>query len=322
MTVSGLPKRKRRPVHGVLLLNKPLGVSSNQALQTARRLFAAEKTGHTGTLDPLASGLLPLLFGEATKFSADLLDADKSYEAVIELGQTSATGDAEGPLSVTAAVERCAAISRSEIEAVLEAMEGAQLQLPPMYSALKHQGKALYEYAREGIELERTPRPVVLHRLRLLDMDLPRLTIAIDCSKGTYVRVLAADLGQRLGTGAYLAGLHRTRVGSLTVEQAYTPDGLQALLDASPDALAAALQPVDSLLQKLPPTVLDADLSQRFRHGQRLPLGMQAHSGRTRVYGPAANDSDRPLLLGTAFLNNDGQSNSLLSPERLIRLES
>ncbi|KAB2921992.1 MAG: tRNA pseudouridine(55) synthase TruB, partial [Dechloromonas sp.] len=204
-------KRTWQRVDGVLLLDKPLGLTSNDALQKARRLFSAAKGGHTGTLDPAATGLLPLCFGEATKFSADLLDADKTYEAVVQLGVTTDSGDAEGQVVATAPVT----VGEAEVRQALPRFTGAIEQIPPMHSALKRNGRPLYELARKGIEVERAPRAVTIHGLELLDFAGDRLTLRVRCSKGTYIRVLAADLGQALGCGAHLVGLRRTAVGDL-----------------------------------------------------------------------------------------------------------
>src|SRR5574343_735181 len=204
-------KRTWKQVDGVLLLDKPLGMTSNDALQKARRLFSAAKGGHTGTLDPLATGLLPLCFGEATKFSADLLDADKTYEAVLKLGVTTDSGDAEGSVVATAEVN----VDATQIADVLRQFTGDIQQIPPMHSALKRDGRPLYELARQGIEVEREARAVTIHRIDLLAFAGDRLQIRVACSKGTYIRVLAADIGQALGCGAHLAGLRRSGVGGL-----------------------------------------------------------------------------------------------------------
>uniref|UniRef100_UPI0035ADC3C5 tRNA pseudouridine(55) synthase TruB n=1 Tax=Thauera aminoaromatica TaxID=164330 RepID=UPI0035ADC3C5 len=240
---KGQPQRRivRREVDGVLLLDKPQGMSSNGALQTARRLLAAAKAGHTGTLDPMASGLLPLTFGEATKFSQMLLDADKTYEAVVRLGVDTDSGDAEGKVLAT----RPVAVDRAALEAVLERFRGEIEQVPPMYSALKRDGKALYEYARAGIELERAARRVVIHALELLDFAGERFTIRVHCSKGTYIRSLAMDIGAALGCGAHLAALRRTAIGAFDLSGALTLEALEAAGEGGRDALLA---PVDALV--------------------------------------------------------------------------
>ena len=217
----------KRDVHGVLLLDKPAGLSSNQALVRAKRLFHAKKAGHTGTLDPFATGLLPICFGEATKFSQDLLEADKTYEAVVHLGIRTTTGDTEGeridgPKPVS--------FSSGEIETVLSRFRGTILQIPPMYSALKRDGKPFYDYARAGIELEREARPVTIHRLALVEFSSPFLTLAVTCSKGTYIRSLAHDLGKVCGSGSHLSALRRTRVGDFRVEDGFKMDEIIGVL--------------------------------------------------------------------------------------------
>lgn len=299
-------KRKRVPVHGVLLLDKPAGMSSTQALAKAKWLLNAEKAGHTGTLDPFATGLLPLCFGEATKFAQDLLEADKTYEAVVRLGITTTTGDTEGELVETRPVE----ISRAQVEAVLASFRGPIRQVPPMHSALKRDGKPLYEYARAGITLEREAREVTIHALELVDVALPEISLQVSCSKGTYVRVLGEDIGAALGCGAHLRALRRTGIDTLDLAAAVTLEQLAALDDAE---RPSRLLPVDALLSSFPSLELDAELARRFRQGQRLALnraGMVAScaDGRVRVYGP-----DRGLL-GTATL----QGGALLVPERLM----
>jgi len=270
------------PIDGVLALDKPLGLSSNLALQKARHLLRARKAGHTGTLDPLASGLLPLTFGEATKFSADLLDADKEYEACIALGETTRSGDAEGAVLE----RRPVAVSRAAFEHVLAAFEGVGTQVPPMHSALKRDGRPLYELARQGLEVERAPRPVAIARLQLMHWDALRPTVRVECGKGTYVRVLAQDIGAALGCGAHLAALRRTRVGHLRLEQATSLAQLEVQDLAQ---RRAGLLPVDALLSSLPGVALDAEAAARFAHGQKVAppgLGLAAVP-RLRVYDAA-----------------------------------
>jgi tRNA pseudouridine55 synthase len=219
------PRVPRRVLDGVLLLDKGIGLSSNDALMRAKRLFLAKKAGHTGTLDPLASGLLPLCFGEATKFSQDLLDADKTYEATMRLGIQTSTGDAEGEVLQTRPVE----VSVPDVEAALERFRGPISQVPPMHSALKRDGKPLYEYARAGQVVERVAREVTIHALDLLGAALPDVTFRVTCSKGTYVRTLAEDIGAALGCGAHLIALRRTGVGALTLDRAVTLEALEAM---------------------------------------------------------------------------------------------
>ncbi len=297
------PKKPRDPVDGVLLLDKPVGLSSNDALIRAKRVFNAKKAGHTGTLDPFATGLLPLCFGEATKFSQDLLEADKTYEATVHLGIMTTTGDTEGETIEQRGVD----VTREQIEAALARFRGPIFQVPPMYSALKRDGKALYEYAREGITLEREARPVTIHGLSLVEYAAPFLKILVTCSKGTYVRVLGEDIGAALGCGAHLNALRRVQVGSLSTERMITLEELQA----HPDPLSL-LAPVDALLSSFPSVELTPELAKRFLNGQRLALGKESvmvpsELGRVRVYHEGK-------LLGTAVL----QEYAILAPERLI----
>ncbi len=275
------PQRKivRRVIDGVLLLDKPQGLTSNAALQGARRLLNAAKGGHTGTLDPMASGLLPLTFGEATKFSQMLLDADKCYEAVVQLGVETDSGDADGAVLAT----RPVAVDQRQLEAVLERFRGEIEQVPPMYSALKRDGKPLYEYARAGIEVEREARKVTIHALELLDFTGDRFTLRVSCSKGTYVRSLAMDIGAALGCGAHLCGLRRTRIGAFELEGAVT---LAALEACDFEVRAAMLAPVDALLAVYGRIVLDADQAQGLLQGRVLSLAGAGGEGLVRVYGP------------------------------------
>lgn len=288
----------RRKVDGVLLLDKPQGLSSNTALQIARRLLNAEKAGHTGTLDPMATGLLPLCFGEATKFSSELLDADKAYEATLKLGVTTTTADAEGEVLQT----RDVAVTQAMLEAALAKFTGPIAQVPPMYSALKRDGKPLYEYARAGVELEREARNVVIHKLELLDWQGDEVRIAVDCSKGTYIRTLAEDIGEVLGCGAHLIALRRTRIATLGLAGTVTLEQLEHAVDR--DALLAA---TESLLGDLPAAHLDAAASDRLLHGQ--PVSMAGMSApRYRAY---AHDG---RFIGLCQLDSQGR----LAPKRLI----
>ena len=297
------PKVKKiwKQVDGVLLLDKAQGMTSNDALQKARRLFSAAKGGHTGTLDPMATGLLPLCFGEATKFSADLLDADKTYEAVLKLGVTTDTGDAEGKVTATVPVD----VSEAEILAVLPRFVGDIQQIPPMHSALKRDGRPLYELARKGIEVERAPRAVRIHAIECLAFAGDTLSLRVSCSKGTYIRVLAADIGQVLGCGAHLIGLRRTVVGDLDLAKAVS----LAELEGVPEELRGArLLPIDALLQSLPRVDLDGAEANRFSHGNPVALP-QGRLGKIRVYA-----EDR--LIGVGEPGPGG----LLWPKRLVQL--
>jgi tRNA pseudouridine55 synthase len=300
-------KTPRVPVHGVLLLDKPVGWSSNDALIKAKRLLNALKAGHTGTLDPFATGLLPLCFGEATKFSQDLLEADKTYQTVVHLGVSTNTGDTEGEVLQTLPVDT----DTTQIEQVLQQFRGDILQVPPMYSALKRDGKPLYEYARAGITLEREARPVTIHLLEFVSYEAPFLTLNVRCSKGTYIRVLGEDIGNALGCGAHLNALRRTHVGHLLLENTVTLEALTAMDESQ---RAQLLAPVDALLSSFPEVLLSDDLARRFLQGQRLALGKEEvqipeQFGRVRVY----RESNRQLL-GSAQL----QEYAILAPERLI----
>jgi tRNA pseudouridine55 synthase len=300
-------RKKRVPVHGVLLLDKPEGLSSNDALVRAKRLLNAEKAGHTGTLDPFATGLLPLCFGEATKFAQDLLEADKTYETTVRLGISTSTGDTEGEPIARVEVNT----TGDEVEAVLERFRGEIEQVPPMHSALKRDGRPLYEYARAGITLERQARRVTIRNLTLLAYDAPLLRLSVTCSKGTYIRVLGEDIGAALGCGAHLQTLRRTAVGGLSVASAMTLEQLGALPE---EQRGLALAPVDALLSSFPLLSLDDELARRFLHGQRLALGQSdigglIQAGRVRVYRASDN-----RLLGTARMMEYG----VLAPERLV----
>lgn len=299
------PKVKKtwKQVDGVLLLDKASGMTSNDALQKARRLFSAAKGGHTGTLDPMATGLLPLCFGEATKFSADLLDADKTYEADVKLGITTDTGDAEGQVLTNAAVTT----SIADVERLLPRFTGPIKQIPPMHSALKRDGRPLYELARQGIEVEREARDVTIHALDMLGLEGDVLRLRVSCSKGTYIRVLAADIGQALGCGAHLTALRRTRVGDLVLERSVTLSQLELQDEVQ---RGTHLLPVDALLQSLPAVHLAAAEANRFSHGNpvTLPTGLL---GKIRVYAEGR-------LLGVG----EPGPGSLLWPKRLVQLAS
>lgn len=300
-------KKKRVPVHGVLLLDKHAGLSSNDALVKAKWLLSALKAGHTGTLDPFATGLLPLCFGEATKFAQDLLEADKTYETVVLLGVTTTTGDTEGEILATKEVN----VTRAQIDAAVAQFRGAIDQVPPMYSALKRDGKPLYEYARAGITLEREARRVTIHLLEVIAFEAPYLTLRVRCSKGTYIRVLGEEIGAALGCGAHLQTLRRVQVGDLKIDTALTLEQFAAKNEAE---RVAALAPVDALLVSFPALYLPEELARRFLHGQRLSLGKEnialpAEQGRVRVY----RERDQQLL-GTGLMQEFG----VLAPERLI----
>ena len=248
-------------IDGVLLLDKPLGLSSNQALQQVKRLFNAAKAGHTGTLDPLAAGLLPLTFGEATKFGQMLLNADKTYEATIQLGIRTSTGDAEGCV-LSRQVVQCSTV---QVEDVLKTFLGEISQLPPMYSALKRDGKPLYEYAREGVVLERQPRRILIHSLDALEIGDDFCRIRVRCSKGTYIRTLGMDIGEALGCGAHLSALRRTGIGDLDIGQAVEIFELEAQDESS---RLGAIQPVDTLVKEFSAVYLEGSDVSDIRHGR------------------------------------------------------
>jgi tRNA pseudouridine55 synthase len=314
---------QRRPVHGVLLLDKPLGLSSNQALQKAKWLLRAEKAGHTGTLDPLASGVLPLCFGAATKFSQLHLDADKTYETTVRLGVKTSTGDAEGDVIETRAVN----CTVGQVVEALDRFTGPIAQVPPMHSALKKDGKALYEYARQGETVEREPRHVVIHDLELLDLqlhgDAPQLRLRVRCSKGTYIRTLGEDIGEALGCGGHLIMLRRTATGPFDAAQCIALDGLETLGEAE---RLACLLPVQTLLQGHDPVMLGADDAGRFLSGVRR-RGSWADSERVAVFGPLPNApgeptfNTNPVLLGSAHTKaGELIPGRLLSPSEIQQI--
>jgi tRNA pseudouridine55 synthase len=301
----GSPSAKKSAwlrIDGVLLLDKPGGMTSNAALQSARRLFSAAKAGHTGTLDPMATGLLPLCFGEATKFSADLLHADKTYEAEVCFGVTTDTGDAQGEVLERRAPE----FDRRGLAAALEKFRGRIRQVPPMYSALKRDGQPLYKLARQGVTVERQAREVVIAELALLEHSGERCRLRVRCGKGTYIRMLAEDIGRALGCGAHLAALRRTAVGGLSVTGAVRLD----ILDSLPqDERNRWLLPLDALLRELPAIRLDETQSQRFMLGNPVAAASES-DGKCRVYA-----GDRLLGIGEA------DRSRLVHPRRLVAPE-
>ncbi|MEO8332921.1 MAG: tRNA pseudouridine(55) synthase TruB [Gallionella sp.] len=291
--------RLTRPLDGVFLFDKPLELSSNTALQKVRRLFQAEKAGHTGTLDPLATGLLPICFGEATKFSMALLDADKTYRALVRLGQTTTTGDAEGDIIAERPVE----VGQADIDAVLARFRGAIQQLPPMHSALKHQGKPLYEYIRKGETIERELRNVVIHELSLNSFSGNEMDITVRCSKGTYIRTLAEDIGEALGCGAHLIGLRRTAIAHFDLRDSHGWQQLEAMNEAERDS---CILPIEFLMPGLPMLQLDEVQIKRLAQGQRLALETGLSDGRVRLHGPQG-------FIGVGLLQG-----RRLAPDRLL----
>jgi tRNA pseudouridine55 synthase len=300
-------RRIKRAIDGVLLLDKPLGYSSNQALQQIKHMFQAAKAGHTGSLDPLATGLLPICLGEATKFSHFLLDADKSYRALVQLGSTTTTADAEGDVLESFEVR----VTDERLRTVLQSFVGEIEQIPPMYSALKHQGKALYEYARDGVDIERPARKVMIYKIELIsyDRETHRVEFDVTCSKGTYVRTLAEDIGRKLGCGAYLAGLRRTSTGHFQLEGAYTLAQLESMTQEERDAL---LLGPDAMVTNLPQVVLDDDSVYYLLRGQAVWKAGVRLNGVFRIY------SENGKFLGLGELDREGR----VAPRRLLRQTS
>ena len=299
------PRIQRRDVHGLILLDKPVGYTSNQALQRVKYLFKAKKAGHTGSLDPLATGLLPLCFGEATKVSAFLLDADKQYRTVCRLGVTTTTADAEGEVIETLPVPE---LDDARIEAALDRFRGPIEQVPPMYSALKHQGQRLYDLARKGREVERAPRPVTIHQLHCLARTADTLTLDVSCSKGTYIRTLVEDIGRALGCGAHVIELRRVGLTPFEAPKMVTLEQIEALAEQGPEALDAVLHPADEALRHWPEVRLDADSAFYLAQGQAVFGPGLARTGWLRVYGPG----DR--FMGIGELQDDGK----VAPKRLM----
>lgn len=290
----------KRAVDGVLLLDKPMGVSSNGALQAVRRRYRAAKAGHTGTLDPLATGLLVVLFGEATKYSGALLGADKTYDATVRLGVTTTTGDAEGEILTSSDPD----VSPAAVDRAVASFVGEIDQVPPLHSALKKEGKPYYAYARAGETLERRARKITVHRLRVKSFDGRDIELEAHVGTGTYLRTLAEDIGVRLGCGGHLAALRRTQVGPFQLAQAVTLAALETMGD---DALMAVLRPVDALLENLPQAVLPGAAASRFLQGQAVALPGDDATGFLRVYGP-----------GGTFLGRGRAAEGLLHPDRLL----
>jgi len=295
-------KRTKRNVNGVLLLDKPIGFSSNQALQKAKWLYQAAKAGHTGTLDPLATGLLPLCFGEATKFAHYLTDADKTYVATVKLGETTNTGDAEGEVLERRDVN----VSLMQFEAACQQFIGEINQVPPMYSALKHKGKAMYEYARAGIDIERKARLITIYQITVESLQQDVAVITVTCSKGTYIRTLAEDIGKQLSCGAHLIGLRRTATANYKIAQTITLEQLEAMTLQQREA---ALMPEDSAVQHLPVVVLDDDSTFYLQQGQAVWKSGLIPQGLLRLY------TEQQVFLGLGELASDGK----IAPKRLIR---
>lgn len=294
-----------RNVQGILLLDKPLGETSNAALQKVKRIYFARKAGHTGSLDPLAGGLLPICFGSATKISAFLLDADKRYWVRVKLGETTTTGDAEGELLET---RPTAGITESDIRTALERFVGEIRQIPPMYSALKHKGKRLYALARDGVEVEREARTVRIYKIELLSIKLPEFEINVSCSKGTYVRTLAEDIGTVLGCGAHVSALRRTGVGPFDATQLVSMDDLNRAFEQGREALQALLLPMESALCDWPAVKLNADSTHYVKQGQAVLVPNAPTAGKVRLYDEKEN------FIGVGEILEDGR----VAPKRLM----
>jgi tRNA pseudouridine55 synthase len=301
--------RRRNPgrtVNGILLLDKPMGMTSNEALQRVKRLYQARKAGHTGSLDPLATGLLPVCLGEATKVSAFLLDADKRYQVRVRLGITTSTADAEGEVIATASLE---GVDKAGICALLPRFRGEIEQLPPMYSAVKHKGERLYNLARQGIEVEREPRRITIHRLELIDWAPPELSLELHCSKGTYVRTLAEDLGRAAGCGAHVSALRRHEVGPYGAGM-LTLDSLEAQAQQGMDALDALLLPMQSALAHWPELRVSDDSAYYLKQGQAVLIPQAPSRGWVRLYTKAGR------FLGAGTILDDGK----VQPKRLLTM--
>ena len=297
------PRKRGRDIDGVFLLDKPQGMSSNDIMQKVKRVFQANKAGHTGALDPLATGMLPICLGEATKFSQFLLDADKRYVVTAKLGERTDTSDAEGQVVETRPVN----VETSQILTALEQFRGDILQVPTMFSALKYNGKPLYEYARAGITVEREARPITIFELNFIEYQAPFLTLEVHCSKGTYIRTLVDDLGEVLGCGAHVTVLRRTAVADYPTEKMMTWDALQAL--AEQGDLDQHLLPIDTAVSKLPALKLNAEQSKGIGFGQRVKFANEAKlRGQVRLF------SDKNIFLGVALIDD----NNVIRPQRLI----
>ncbi len=298
-------KSRGRNVQGILLLDKPLGASSNAALQQVKNIFRARKAGHTGSLDPLASGLLPICFGAATKISAFLLDANKRYQVKVRLGITTTTADAEGEILESRPSD---GVTEQDINAVLKAFSGEIQQLPPMYSALKHKGERLYKLARKGIEVERELRTVTIHEIALLSADLPEFELDVKCSKGTYIRTLAEDIGEQLGCGAHVCALRRTEVGPFGITGMVDMAVIESTAEQGMDALDQLLLPTESAIADWPEIQLTADAAFYLQQGQAVLVPQAPTEGWVRLY------ADKTRFIGVGQIQDDGK----VAPKRLM----
>jgi tRNA pseudouridine synthase B len=300
------PRKRGRDIHGVFLLDKPQGMSSNDIMQKVKRIFQANKAGHTGALDPLATGMLPICLGEATKFSQFLLDADKRYLVTAKLGERTDTSDAEGQIVETRDVN----VKTAEILTALERFRGNILQVPTMFSALKHNGKPLYEYARQGITVEREARPITIFELNFIEYNAPYLTLEVHCSKGTYIRTLVDDLGEVLGCGAHVTMLRRTAVADYPTEKMLDWHALQSLAEQQDlSLLDALLLPMDTAVAKLPALTLNESQTQGIGFGQRVKF-----DNPNRLQGQVRLFSHENRFLGVAVIDE----NNVIRPQRLV----
>jgi len=306
------PRRRGRDVHGVLLLDKPQGVSSNDVLQKVKRIFNANRAGHTGALDPLATGMLPICLGEATKFSQYLLDSDKRYRVIARLGERTDTSDADGNVVQTRPVN----FTQAELDTALESFRGETLQVPSMFSALKHQGRPLYEYARQGIEIAREPRPITVYELQFIRWEGDELELEIHCSKGTYIRTIIDDLGEKLGCGAHVIMLRRVQVARYPYERMVTLEQLNGLLAEATEAgipletqLDPLLLPMDSPAADFPEVNLLSAVAAYFKQGQPVQASNVPAQGLVRV-----TEGEARKFIGMAEIADDGR----VAPRRLV----
>lgn len=307
---------KGRDVHGILLLAKPSGITSNDALQQVKRIYNAAKAGHTGALDPLATGMLPICLGEATKFSQFLLDADKRYQVTAKLGERTNTSDADGTIIST----RPLTFTEPQLQQALMSFRGGSLQIPSMFSALKHQGKPLYEYAREGIEVEREARPITVYELNVLEFSGDKLVLDIHCSKGTYIRTIIDDLGEMLGCGAHVTQLHRSQVANYPAERMLTIEQLQAIFERCKaegrpprEELDPLLLPMDTAVDSLPEVNMSAVVASYVTQGQAVQVAQVPATGFVRM-----TVGDEREFIGVGEIDDDGK----VAPRRLVRIGS
>lgn len=303
------PKKRGRDIHGIFLLDKPQGVSSNDIMQKVKRLFNANKAGHTGALDPLATGMLPICLGEATKFSQFLLDSDKRYLVTAKLGERTDTSDADGQVVQARDVN----VSEHDILTQLDAFRGNILQVPTMFSALKHNGKPLYEYARAGITVEREARPITIFELKFIEYNAPFLTLEVHCSKGTYIRTLIDDLGEKLGCGAHVTMLRRLAVADYPFEKMMHIETLQNLAEKQPlEVLDSLLLPIDSAVGRLPKLNLDENQTKAINYGQRVKFANE-----TAIYGQVRLFSEQGIFIGIGEIRQD----NVIRPNRMVVYE-